>query len=359
MTAGRTFIETAGRKNPISRRRILVALGVASGGIAFADLLSGARPAQAAKTIAGKANAVFSGSTLFYFNRDRTTATPWLVPSALLVEAVPDHISGARVTVTWDTRLVELASSTVVIASLSGLTAVPCGSSNAGHAGSLSFTWPDSLDAGNTKLTFHCVLPLTARRLHLSDALEKAMLSSAVVDFKDGSEPIAVAAAPTQRPIKGQAWGAEVAVLWGANDPGTEAGNASFAKVVRIESIGPGSIPAGSFVTLSADAGVVRALDVESVCFSGDQSKPVDATFKVSNKGTSRLVEVIIHEAVAAGQHIRVSVAGDSDATANAQDGDPAALVTFGAPHDKNKALQRQTGTESIALVHHSPSQGK
>lgn len=336
---------------PISRRNMLVAIGMVTGGLALADI-STSPTAQAGSRIYQDTKIEISGSTLFHFNSDYSAVVPWTAPTNATLKGIPEALSNSTVTATWDTRLLNLTTLSAVVANSDKIIVVPCSATVDGQSGTLSFGWPVAFSSGSSLQTYDCVLPfVTKQNAYPNDAVEgEAEPSKMTIDFVGHHSPLITVTAPDHKRVDGAAWGAALSVIWGPNDAGIDPAVASYAKVIRLQSVGPASLPAGSKVVLSVDADVVHGMAVESVLLEGDESIPIEVSMKESFEGKSRVIEVSLRGPVEAGRNIRINVAATVETTGEAVDTRPSALVAFHPPKNSVSMFQRQTLAESVAL---------
>ncbi len=331
--------QTSSARWAVSRRGLLLGAGAT---LAVTMLSEFARPApaRAASPLSPRrVVAELAGAEVRYFDPGHTQALGWRVPSLLAVTAGAAVLRASTVEVTWDERMARATSDRVILATDDEVRAVPATIA----PGRMTFRWPSNYVGGTSDLT-QCVLPLTQNVLYPADALEDVAPARAIVRLRRPGAEVIASAPVMNAPISGVAWGASLSATTMSSDLPDDP---TVALLIRIDSVGPGEIPAGAQLLVEAE----RSHVIECNFLEEQPGAPgAKAYSAASPQGTDALsTEVVLSESIPANQSrtLRMQLRKTARAAIGLH---PLVMLTFRSTDPLAVSVQRTTMSESVVL---------
>ena len=247
------------------------------------------------------------------------------------IEGSPGLARGTQITVRFDPRIYELASRPALTESGRPLAMSPIDGN--GEPGAATWRIDQDVAAGQVVVAQFGRLVVPSYPDDLIRQVAPVLLE---VQSSDG-RPLAAQTLSQPLVQQGLPWGVRLGVIW--NEVITESASVWLPAVITMHSIGPGPIPAGSGLSLTAEPRLSRSLRLTSLDVGGLEPK-------VANRGPLKEARWTLSNDVAPGDRVSVAVAATADKSLRALHESP--VVQF-LPPKKSPGWRRQTGLESIS----------
>lgn len=247
------------------------------------------------------------------------------------IEGSPGLSRGTEITVRFDPRIYELASRPALTEGGRPLAVSPISVDQAPGA----VTWRIDQDVAAGQVVVAQFGRLVVRS-YPDDLIRQVAPVLLEVRSSDGKP---LAAQNLSQPLvpQGLPWGVRLGVIW--NEMVTEGASMWLPAVITMHSIGPGPIPAGSGLSLTAEPRLSRSLRLTPMDVEGVEPN-------VAKRGPLKEARWTLSNDVAPGERVSVAVAATADKTLRTLNESP--VVQF-LPPKKSTGWRRQTGLESIS----------
>ena len=272
----------------------------------------------------------------------------FLEVKAVSIRASRALLSGATLGISFDARLSCLKDGyPESFASLRGKQDSIGASSTT--PGSVEILLPTDTGLENEMITMLVSVPLVRRELYPTENIGPVYGTAAKVIARGATEPFATAKAPSPAVLTGDIWGTELTAIW-SHVSATDTHRYSYPAFIRLDSIGPSSIPSGTQVRIIADSTIVRLTVADT--FLGDKAETGGSPTVVTSESLASAVitTVTLSEPLIAGQSLSIAVIPAPGLASL-----PAETVTFARTWTESaqdrSPLQRTTGRETAAAV--------
>lgn len=288
------------------------------------------------------------GITSHVFNPDFTTASPFSEVFGCQISGPRSAISGATITVAFDARVSAFTDQEVVFSGLekSTIVSLPV----VGVPGSFTFVVP-TVGEGSAEIVTQLALPLRKTLGYPNENIAPVEPTVITVTPLNGSAPMMLTASPVDAATTGLAWGVVAAPIWAeAMVNRAESSTYSYPAFLKLDSVGPGPIPVGTTLTISADAALVSSLTVESIFVDDDR------VVLAESKATQALVDgmlvttIVLVQPVAPFGSLTVELSAVARAAPARIDHISYCMVAV-SPAGERSPLQRVTGSETVVPV--------
>ena len=338
----------------ISRRSALVV-----GPLALGTLLLGANrayanenslttlPLNTIETTAAGVRMAATSVPQICFDTEFSQAMPWLQTLSLNFSGSTSRIVGTKLSMSFDNRTSQWTGSPAIWRQDSDLIELQTRMAPSNSSQDvLEITFPEKIaDVTGDSSAFQLYIPLAAGALYPNENIGPVTPSLVKVENIPGLEISVIPTTPVQT---GLAWGAEVSAIWDRVD--IKGLGYSVPQVIRVQSVGPGPIPSGSLLNISADNAIVTSLDFRSITLSS-----TGANFSVSQLDNAQNLANSVHKTLVFDQVVQpgisVMIAVDSKASTATPTSRDLSFSTVEFIGNGDKVFARQTDRYAISRV--------
>lgn len=331
--------------NDIERRSLI--FGVSAAGLLTTQLFRNS-PVSAAGGIEIRHDA----RIVKRFDSTFSAAMPWAAPGMLSISGAAALMRNARIEVVWDNRLAS-AGSDKIFATAGNLVHELTGHiASKGNRSTLTIALR-SLSGLLHQRSLVQVSPQVFVLSNLSDLGFDDVTETSVRLIGKAGKALSRApktVASRQAPATGEAWGGEISVIWDGGSATGQADQFSGPLVVVLESSGPGQIPAGSRVVVTADAPSIGSLRCASAKLNEVKDFRIHAESGTRAGNLATLV-ITTSAPIAAGDRVRFLLDTSKDAVGPPSDRERSACVVSFEVDAADQEMQKTTGNEVRALT--------
>jgi len=322
-------------------RRALITIGAVT---ALAPTVAGARPANAAQPteVAQQSGAVSVrrvGTTSSVFGADHRSVVALEELRALVISGPVAALSGGTVVIRYDARVSTLSSSCSVV-QVGRATHVILMDADT-RAGVVRLQLPaisGTAPSGGVVVS----VPLRRSAAFPADGIDAP--AGTTIEVLSAAGPMLTRSLPTAAPpVTGTAWGGQLAAVW---QPVTLPGNNQYAvpAFLRISSVGPGPIPAGTHLQVTVDPRLARITTLRLLDATGTARRAGTITHHADRSTVTLLSPIAADDAVT----VMVTAAPNAARTLPTDVHFAAASLTASNYPDP---WQRSTGAETITAL--------
>ena len=287
---------------------------------------------------------------LYRYNADFSAAVPWIAPGVVRLKGSAKSFHDKSLRVTWDSRLAEIVSPTVLVAAGGEVHELAGKTSTRGHTATLVLPLLEfaRFDSRAVEWAF---LPQIFPKAGFSDiGLDAVDETTVQLVGRSGTAPTHARQEELRglKSVDGAVWGGELSVIWDGAAESGEASRFTHPRIVLLESVGPGPVPAGARITLTADAATVGALTCVEARRDEATAIPIRQS-KESSDGTATLV-LILKEPLQRGSKARFELQTSDQGTTSPSAKVRSACVVSLDGGNNQPALQRPTGKDAQTL---------
>ncbi len=334
----------------LSRRALLAtsATGLAIGTLQFA----GAAPASAAAIrTGGKGQPIVADRrslSFNFFSTDWATHYALQYPVYLEISDGSDGGAGFTAEFNFDPRIFE-PNSEVALFDNTSVTVVPTEISSLGDgSSSLRFTLEHGLGPAAAGNSISFGLPLALRDLYPAENVGPILPLTLSLSPTGGGAPSRTQWIPLPKAVNVLPWGIELSAGWSELKV-TQGGKELVYRapmLIRVDSVGPSSVPAGTVLTVVTDRRIVASLGVKSVVLDNVVAPELIVSSSAKSEDALQL-EIVLGQELAAGSALEVWLQSTPVAEAPKVSSIRFTSVTATNPADLTRP-ERSTGKQSI-----------
>lgn len=292
-------------------------------------------------------------TTSYIFDPQYASVLPYAELFAVEVSGDAAALTGSVIEVDFDSRVASPVDGGSVLRAGRQMLHLPVTVSGSADSGTLTIPLP-TLEGSTTGVHENVTvgIPLNRTARFPNDAVDGPRAS--VIRIRNRSDRVTnemTVLADPPAPVTGSVWGASVAVVWDdiALRGDHSAGRYSIPAFVRVDSIGPGAVPAGTQIVVDVDAALVR-LVVDQVFAGDDPLDVLEVDQTVTTNGGARTTALTLRDPLPARSSLSIALSAvATPSVAELRDLNFARVsVTGSIP---SNPLQRVTGSEAASPV--------